>query len=85
MWVAYLMRRRTIIVGYHPIGGLVTYVLMVVVILLGMISMFKRKFLRDEWNSTGHLFWVKVHKYLAFFLIFLSQATLTAGIYVYYF
>ena len=85
MYIAFLARSKSLMLTYHPIGGYLTFLFMLPVMLLGMITMFKRKFLRYDWNSKSVLFWARIHAYLAYFLIFLSQATISAGIYVYYF
>ena len=84
IWIAYKQRNRTIIWGYHPIAGFITYIIGGLVILLGMISMFKRKFIRKDWETSKLIWWASVHRIVAYLLIFVSQVTLIAGFYIFY-
>ena len=84
IWIAFVQKRYTIIWGWHPIAGFITYIIFGLVILLGMISMLKRKFIRKDWETSKLIWWATVHSIVAYLLIFISQVTLTMGIYVFY-
>jgi hypothetical protein len=49
-----------------------------------MISMFKRKFIRKDWETSKLIWWASVHRIVAYLLIFVSQVTIIAGFYIFY-
>lgn len=84
IWQAFENRRRTIVIIYHSIFGLLTYIFELIVVAIGMTAMVKRKFISRDWETAKLIWWAKVHSYLAYFLIFFSQITVTLGLLIFY-
>lgn len=49
-----------------------------------MIAIVRRKFISKDWETSKGIWWAYVHSYVAYFLIFLSQVTVTLGIVIYW-
>ena len=49
-----------------------------------MFAMVRRKFVTKDWQTSNGVWWAKLHSYVAYFLIFLSQVTVTLGIVIYW-
>lgn len=69
---------------YHPIAGFFTFILAIFLVIGGMIGLFKRKHLDHDWESKSMLRYGKCHAIFGYFVILISQVTITIGIYIYW-
>jgi hypothetical protein len=84
VYEAWQQRKHRLMVQYHPCTGFATFFIAIVVIIMGMVTMLKRKFIAKDWQTKNVVWWAYLHSYVAYFLIFLSQVAVTLGIAIYW-
>lgn len=71
-WIAFVQSGYRFYVRTHPVLGLLAFILLLIVVLLGVIAILKRKFESSDWQTARLIWWSHVHSSLAYFLIFFS-------------
>lgn len=72
VYEAWKFTGHKIVKQLHPLCGVITYILFLLVVALGMIAMLMRKFVRKDWETDKLIVWARIHKTVAWVLIFLS-------------
>ena len=82
--IAFQARRMTVVVDVHPIMGMISSTLALLLTLGGFTALMTRQCCKNEWKTARVLFLARIHKYFAYFLILWTQAAITTGLFIYH-